>query len=309
MRIVGLVAAVAALFVSSAALAQDWGEYANREDFFQINLPDDPMETTAPYKTVKGTDLTAHIYTAKAPADTLLAGTYSVTVVDYTNAKDEIPDAIEQARQDLLKKGEAKYDAIGNIDMHRARYMSVESATDRYLASILVAANNRLYIVLADTPLSSAVPAQFQASIQILDANGVRIRTRTAPGAPQNEVAPVGAAANAAEEKAVQTAVSGTWRNPSGGTCEAAYFKSGERTQTVRKEEALAGTVTNMGITIQGQLILSGAREGQFVDPMTDKAIFLFENKPGDKLNFFAVGAPALGWPEVTLERCPGSRG
>jgi hypothetical protein len=306
MRIVGLATAVVALFVSGAAFAQDWGEYANREDFFQINLPDDPAIASMPYKTVKGTDLTAHVYTAKAPADSLLAGTYSVTVVDYTNAKGEISDAIEQARQDLRKKGTVKYDDLNNIDMHRARYMTVESPTSRYLASILVAANNRLYITQAETPLTSAVPAQFQASIQVLDANGVRIRTRTAPGAPEYEVAPVGAAANAAEIAKVQTAVSGTWRNPNGGSCEAAYFKSGERTKTVRGEEALAGTVTNNGVTVPGQLILSGAREGQYVDPKTDKAIFLFQNKTGDKLNFFAIGAPAIGWQEVNLERCTG---
>jgi hypothetical protein len=309
MRIAGLVTAVVALFISSAASAQDWGEYVNREDFLQINLPDDPTITMEPYKTVKGTELTAHIYTAKAPADSLLAGTYSVTVVDYTNAKDEIPDAIEQARQAFLKLGTMKYDEINNIDMHRARLMTVETPTTRYLASILVAANNRLYITEAETPLSSAVPAQFQASIQILDANGVRIRTRTAPGAPEHEDAPVGAAANAAEEAKVAAAISGTWHAPSGGSCDAAYFKSGERTKTVRGEQALAGTVTNNGITVPGQLILSGAREGQYVDPKTDKAIFLFENRPGDKLNFFAIGAPALGWPEVTLELCPGSRG
>ena len=52
-----------------------------------------------------------------APSDSLLAGTYSVTVVDYTSAQGEIPDAIEQARQDILKKGTAKYDEINNIDM------------------------------------------------------------------------------------------------------------------------------------------------------------------------------------------------
>jgi len=306
MRIVGLVTAVVALFVSGAALAQDWGEYVNREDFLQINLPDDPTITSSPYKTVKGTDLTAHVYTAKAPADALLAGTYSVTVVDYTNAKAEIPDAIEQARQAVLTKGTMKYDEINNIDMHRARLMTVESATSRYLASILVAANNRLYITLAETPLSSAVPAQFQASIQILDANGVRIRTRTAPGAPEYEVAPIGAAANKAEQDKVVAAISGTWRMPN-GTCEAAYFKSGERTETVRKEEALAGTVTNMGVTVPGQLILSGAREGQFVDPTTDKPFFLFQSKANNsKLNFFPIDGPARGWPEVDLDRCTG---
>src|SRR2546423_4303182 len=276
MRLVSIIPAVIALFVSGAAYAQDWGEYANRQDFFTINLPDDPMMTSTPYKTVKGTDLTAHVYSAKAPGDSLLAGTYSVIVVDYSNAKNEIADAIEQARQDLLKKGAAKYDAIGNIDMHRARLMTVESANARYLASILVAANNHLYITVAETPLTSASPAQFQASIQILDANGVRIRTRTAPGAPEYEVTPIGAAANAQEEAKVASSISGTWRAPN-GTCEAAYFKAGERTKTVRGEAALAGTVVNNGMTIPGHLILSGAREGQFVDLKTDKAIFLFQ--------------------------------
>ena len=70
----------------------------------------------------------------------------------------------------------------------------------------------------------------------------------------------------------------------------------------------MAGTVTNAGVTISGQLVMAGAREGQFVNPTTDKAIFLFESKPNDKLTFTAIGEPAAGWPEVTLELCPGTR-
>jgi hypothetical protein len=70
----------------------------------------------------------------------------------------------------------------------------------------------------------------------------------------------------------------------------------------------MAGTVTNAGTTIAGQLIIAGAREGQFINPVSDKAIFLFENKPNDKLTFTAIGEPASGWPEVTLELCPGTR-
>lgn len=102
--------------------------------------------------------------------------------------------------------------------------------------------------------------------------------------------------------------VSGTWRNPSGGTCEAAYFKAGEPTKTVRGENAMLGTITNMGVTFTGQLILAGARVGQMVNTMTDRAIFLFEPMPGDKLHFIPLAAPAAGWPETVLELCPGSR-
>jgi hypothetical protein len=152
-------------------------------------------------------------------------------------------------------------------------------------------------------------PAQFQASLQILDNDGVRIRTRTAIAAPANEVGPVGAAANAAESAKVAALASGTWRNPAGGACEAAYFKSGARGKTSRDEQALSGTITNAGVTIAGQLITAGAREGQFIDPKTDKAIMLFDPQEGGKMGLSAIGAPALGWPDVTLELCPGSRG
>jgi hypothetical protein len=35
----------------------------------------------------------------------------------------------------------------------------------------------------------------------------------------------------------------------------------------------------------------------------------LFDTKAGDKLDVAAIGAPVLGWPDVALELCPGSRG
>jgi len=311
MRFVKLIPVVAALLISTAsgAYAQAWDAYVNRENFFTVNLPNEPTQTQVPYKTVKGTDLTARVFTSIEPPGTLLAGTYRVTVVDYTNAKGEEGDAMEQARQAIKARGTAKYDEVGNIDQHRSWRLAVETPTARILSEIVLAANNRLYIVEAEVPLNVPPPAQFQASLQILDENGVRIRTRTAPAAPAKEATPVGQEANTLESNKVAAAITGSWRNPNGGTCEAAYFKSGTRTKTGRGEEALSGTVVNMGVTVNGQLILSGAREGQFINPMNDKAIFLFENKPGDKLDMFPIDAPARGWPEVVLELCPGSRG
>ena len=50
----------------------------------------------------------------------------------------------------------------------------------------------------------------------------------------------VGKEAQPAEIARVVAAVSGTWRNPTGGSCEAAYFKSGVRGKSPRDEEALA---------------------------------------------------------------------
>jgi hypothetical protein len=116
------------------------------------------------------------------------------------------------------------------------------------------------------------------------------------------------AAAAASEAETIAAQVAGAWKNPAGGTCEAAYLKAADATKTVRGEAALATTVSNAGMVVPGQLILAGAREGQIVNPMNDKAIFLVEPQPGDKLHIFPIGEPALAWPEVTLELCPGSR-
>src|SRR5450432_4020519 len=98
MRFVSLIPAFAFVFFSGAACAQSWDTYANRENFFSVNLPAEPTVAEAPYKTVKGTNLTARVFTAVAPAGSRLAGTYTVTVVDYTKAQDEFSTAVEQAR-------------------------------------------------------------------------------------------------------------------------------------------------------------------------------------------------------------------
>jgi len=35
----------------------------------------------------------------------------------------------------------------------------------------------------------------------------------------------------------------------------------------------------------------------------------LFDPQDGNRLSISAIGPPALGWPDVTLDLCPGSRG
>ena len=306
MRTVSLIPAIVALFLSTAASAQVWEEYVNRDNFFQVNLPGEPTMTEMPYRTVKGTNLTARVFTASADPRSITAGTYRVTVIDYSSAQGELGDAIEQARQTMLAKGTVKYDDINNLDFHRSRRITVENANARILGEILISATNRLYIVEGETPLNVPPAAQFQASLQILNNDGGRIRERTEIAAPANEVRPVGERANNEEATRVAAAISGSWRNPSGGTCQAAYFKSGERVKTQRMEDAVAGTVVNAGVTIPGHLIIVGPREGQFINPMTDRAIFLFDAHTADRLNFVAIGEPALTWPEVNLERCRG---
>jgi hypothetical protein len=308
MRSVSIIPAIVAVFVSvsSAALAQAWDIYTNRDNFFTVNLPDEPKETSAPYKTAKGTNLTIKTFTATAPAGTLLSGTYALHVVDYASATGELATAIEEAAKTFRAKGKVTYEGVNMLDNHRSWRQTVESANQRILTEILIAKNNRLYISEASTALNAPVPAQFQASLQILDENGVRIRYARVESNIPGEVVPVTPQNTQRISTEIGAQVAGTWRNPAGGTCEAAYFKSGERVKSPRGEEAMTGTVTNAGLTITGQLLIAGPRVGQFINPMNDRAIFLFDTLPGNKLMFTAIGAPAAGWPDATLERCQG---
>ncbi len=54
--------------------------------------------------------------------------------------------------------------------------MTVETADKRRILSEILVHGTRLYIVQADTAMNIPPPAQFQASVQILDENGTRIR-------------------------------------------------------------------------------------------------------------------------------------
>jgi len=181
MRVLRLIPALLALlFVSNTALAQDWGEYVNRESFFTVNFPGDPMVADFTYKTAKGTMLPAKTFTAVAPGDSILSGTYAMTVVDYNGAKAELPTAIEEAAAAIRAKGTVKYDGKNMLDNHLSWRLTVETPNKRrILAEILIAQNGRLYISEAETALDVPPPAQYQASMQILDENGVRIRYRS----------------------------------------------------------------------------------------------------------------------------------
>ena len=167
-----LPAAALALLISGAAIAQEWAEFVDRADHFTVNFPGDPQKTDTTFKTAKGTTLPGHIYKAMDRR-----GSYQMTVIDYKNAPDEIGTAIDEAAQMVRAKGKVAYDGTGMLDNHKSQRITVETPNGRrLLAEILVSADKRLYISEADTTLNAAPPAQYQASLQVLDDEGVRIR-------------------------------------------------------------------------------------------------------------------------------------
>src|SRR5258705_10098873 len=108
-----------------------------------------------------------------------------MTGVNYGSAPDELATAIEEASKTVRAKGTVKYDGTGMMDNHKSQRITVETpAQRRLLSEILVSADKRLYISEAETALNAPPPAQYHASLQILDDDGVRIRYR-AVGNPE----------------------------------------------------------------------------------------------------------------------------
>ena len=177
MRFASLIPAAFVLALSGGvALAQnEWGEFVDRDDHFTVNFPGEPKKDDVTFTTTKGTKLTGHLYSAQ---DT--RGRYRMTVISYANNADELGSAIDEAAAQIRAKGAVKYDGSGMLDNHKSQRITVETPDmRRILAEILVSADKRLYVSEADTALNTPPAAQFQASLQVLDDDGVRIRYKT----------------------------------------------------------------------------------------------------------------------------------
>src|SRR5207249_10187121 len=82
MRLMPLISAALAVFISGPSFAQEWIEFASREDRFTCNFPSQPKVTETTYRSEYGADLPARVYSA-----TQGQSRYSVTVVDYNQAQ------------------------------------------------------------------------------------------------------------------------------------------------------------------------------------------------------------------------------
>src|SRR5438105_6184221 len=81
MRLI-LISTVLVLFISGPLFAQEWIEFASRDDRFTCNFPSQPKITPTTYRSEYGADLPARVYSAPQGQSR-----YSVTVVDYSQAE------------------------------------------------------------------------------------------------------------------------------------------------------------------------------------------------------------------------------
>ena len=189
------------LFVSGTLFAQEWIEFASREDRFTCNFPSQPkvMETT--YRSEHGADLPARVYSAAQGQSR-----YSVTVVDYNQAqriltekakscpagaepclgspgdeghwKGDVRGAIVYATWQLMQRDAKVTSFVWNfVDLVEGHQLQLTNNADksRTFAGIYMH-ENKLYIVEGTVPAGYPEPGLFQQSLGWLDENGVGLR-------------------------------------------------------------------------------------------------------------------------------------
>lgn len=201
-----LVAAVLVLAVSAPALAQEWTEFASREDRFTANFPGTPTITETTYKSQFGADLPARVYSAtRGPSR------FSLTVVDYSPIEQILgekakscPAGAETCRGGLGSTGpgyswadragaliyaawqfmqrDAKVTEYNwnNIDQVVGHIMHLTNNADKSITYVgLYMHEDKLFISEGTVPAGYPAPGLFQQSMGWLDENGNGIRYQT----------------------------------------------------------------------------------------------------------------------------------
>ena len=173
MRLIRLVSAGLIVFVCSPAFAQEWIEYVDRKEFFQINFPGQPTVKEIQYKTESGEMVPAKVYAAKeGPA------VYVLTVVNYKNSEaGDYRGSTAWAAWNFRKRGgEVTYDAYAQTDRIEGIQLQITNP-DKTRSYIGIHPNaRRLYIMEATAPPDYPPPSDFPQTISVLDEEGHRIR-------------------------------------------------------------------------------------------------------------------------------------
>jgi hypothetical protein len=173
MRLIRLISAGMILLVSAPAFAQEWIEYVDRKEHFQINFPGQPTVKDIQYLSEDGEMLPARVYTAKeGPA------IYSLTVVNYEDAEAGVYRASTAwaAWQYRKRGGEVTYDAYAVTDRIAGHQLQITNK-DGSRSYVGIHPNaRRLYVMEATAPPDYPPPSDFPQTLSVLDDQGHRIR-------------------------------------------------------------------------------------------------------------------------------------
>jgi hypothetical protein len=203
-----VIAAVIVASLSTAGFAQEWTEFASREDGFSTNFPGAPTITTSTYRSQFGADLPARVYSA-----TLGRSRFSVTVVDYRSIEKILTEKakscpagaetclggasprsstgagywkadyagalIYATRQFMTRDASVTEFVWTNIDLVEGHLLHLTNKDQSRTYAMVLMHADRLYITEATVPAGDPEPGLFQQALGFVDAKGDSIRYQT----------------------------------------------------------------------------------------------------------------------------------
>ena len=202
MRLIPIVVTAVLLRGGTPAVAQEWIEFANREDRFTCNFPGQPVVTETTWISEYEAVLPARVYSAERGPSR-----YSVTVADYSHSQRILtekaqncpPGAERCSGSDITGEGYWRHDVRGALLYATWRFLQRDAEfthlgynyVDRVEGHQLHLTNNtgqsrtfasiythedKLYVMEGTVPAGYPDPALFQQSLGWLDENGVSLR-------------------------------------------------------------------------------------------------------------------------------------
>lgn len=208
MRLIPLMSAAFVLLLGGPASAQEWIEYANRDDGFSVNFPGEPKVEQTTYMSEYRYPLPARVYRADRGREH-----YSMTVVDYggiekqglersakcpagaetckgqvqggllpvigpSYATQDIRGALVHASFKFIQRDATVTDYRWNwTDLVEGHMLQLTNNADKSRTFVIISMHeNKLYIQEGTVPAGYPEPGLFQQSLGFVDKDGNRIR-------------------------------------------------------------------------------------------------------------------------------------
>eukprot|EP00903_Cladosiphon_okamuranus_P004454 g4452.t1 len=172
--------------------APSWTNMVFPDQLFSANFPHEPEITTAAYASEYGGTFPSTVYSAQDGSNR-----YSVTVVDFSDAREIYAALAEEinvagahnfwlydqmgaisyaAQQFRLRGGQVTYDAWHHVDFIGGHQLFITNPDQTRTYAGIYRHADRLYILEATVSADTPPQGIFQQSLNILDAEGKRIR-------------------------------------------------------------------------------------------------------------------------------------
>jgi len=190
MRILPLLLAALTICLAGPAYAQGFSKFTSELDRFEIHTPGQLVMHETTFDSEYGAVFPARVYGYSVGADE-----YSVTVVDYTDARRihaerskneadyelywevDIRASVAYAAAALRARGgQVTYDAYHYIDRVEGHQLQITNDNMSRTYAAIYLHDSKLYIVEATVAPGSIPPGFFQQSLQWIKEDGSRVR-------------------------------------------------------------------------------------------------------------------------------------